>query len=346
MNFNKSISNLLQIILLLLSNLIFAGNNFDFVNIKTGSYTFSKNVKLKLDGATGRVDIYMKNNTVAELGDINNHNLHLVIHGRARLTGQNFAGSNNFIGIDGKLYLSAKKININGVSDSLAVSQTIISPDNGRIEFNFNVQNQKKNSPFAYSFPKNYDKQKIKFTPALVYNGELKAVSFTSEPLPVKMIYVKYDKKKNQLKWETATEINNDHFTVEYSDDKINWYEYKTVKGVGNSKVKNDYKLILNENRMHKFYRLKQVDFNNDFQVFTPIATNLPQDIEIQSSHGEIYVSGDYQNVVLAVYSEQGKLIVNNTIQQHQKVEVPKNKILIVCVNDGAHSIRKKMILQ
>lgn len=84
--------------------------------------------------------------------------------------------------------------------------------------------------------------------------------------------------KKALLYWETASEINNDHFEIEKSNDGINFVEIGSVKGNGNTSQLHKYSFldmntILNE---VVYYRLKEVDFNGetDFSSVIPIQIN------------------------------------------------------------------------
>jgi len=68
------------------------------------------------------------------------------------------------------------------------------------------------------------------------------------------------------LNWETATEINNDYFTIEKSNDAINWKSIGEIKGAGNSSQSinysyRDYKLLSGIS----YYRLKQIDFDGQY---------------------------------------------------------------------------------
>ncbi|HTF05951.1 MAG TPA: T9SS type A sorting domain-containing protein, partial [Bacteroidia bacterium] len=84
-------------------------------------------------------------------------------------------------------------------------------------------------------------------------------------PLPVELVAfsgVSFD-DHNHLDWVTASEMNNDYFNVERSDDGVNFHTIGTVDGSGNSTQHieypfNDYSPIEGIN----YYRLKQVDFN------------------------------------------------------------------------------------
>ena len=76
-----------------------------------------------------------------------------------------------------------------------------------------------------------------------------------------------------QLNWSTASEINNDFFTVERSADGDNWKELGQIPGAGNSTSVNEYRLSDNQplNGI-SYYRLKQTDYDGQYAYFDPIA--------------------------------------------------------------------------
>ncbi|MDB4533279.1 T9SS type A sorting domain-containing protein [Vicingaceae bacterium] len=77
----------------------------------------------------------------------------------------------------------------------------------------------------------------------------------------------------NELKWKTATEINNDKFEIEKSLDGVLFSKLDEVQGSGNNSTITDY------NYQDKYpasgityYRLRQVDFDGKFQYSNVIA--------------------------------------------------------------------------
>jgi M6 family metalloprotease-like protein len=87
-------------------------------------------------------------------------------------------------------------------------------------------------------------------------------------PLPVELISFdgKLEGDKARLFWVTASETNNDYFTVEKSTDGINWTVLGFVDGAGSSnQILNyefyDYTLVPGI----QYYRLKQTDFNGSY---------------------------------------------------------------------------------
>jgi hypothetical protein len=65
----------------------------------------------------------------------------------------------------------------------------------------------------------------------------------SSYPLPVELLkfYAEYRENQIQLHWSTATEKNNDFFTLYRSADGENWEVLKQLPGAGNSLYKQNY---------------------------------------------------------------------------------------------------------
>ncbi len=85
------------------------------------------------------------------------------------------------------------------------------------------------------------------------------------EKLPVELIsYIGEVKADgNLLKWQTATEINNDYFTLEHSTDGVNFSTLEYINGAGTISTIQSYEFL------HKdapaglsYYRLSQTDFD------------------------------------------------------------------------------------
>jgi len=76
------------------------------------------------------------------------------------------------------------------------------------------------------------------------------------------------------LNWRTATEIDNDYFSIERSIDVINWELVTKVDGAGNSPSINTYSYIdVSQYHDISYYRLKQTDFDGEFKNSAIITT-------------------------------------------------------------------------
>lgn len=84
------------------------------------------------------------------------------------------------------------------------------------------------------------------------------------------------------LKWSTASEINNDYFTIERAEENNGmmeeWSVVGKVKGAGNSFTTNNYEFIdnqletLNLKLETIYYRFKQIDFDGKSEYFNVIS--------------------------------------------------------------------------
>ena len=84
-------------------------------------------------------------------------------------------------------------------------------------------------------------------------------------PLPIELLkfYAELNENVVDLDWVTASELNNDFFTVQRSKDGINFEDIELVEGAGNSSKSHDYESC---DRAPVFglsyYRLRQTDFD------------------------------------------------------------------------------------
>ena len=104
--------------------------------------------------------------------------------------------------------------------------------------------------------------------------------------LPIELI--NFEATINQQKlidiyWSTATEKNNSHFTIEKSNDGINFNEILKINGSGNSYTKKNYHAVdsLPFNGI-SYYKLKQTDYNGDSKYSKIIALNFNEIIEFK----------------------------------------------------------------
>ncbi|MBL7892552.1 MAG: T9SS type A sorting domain-containing protein [Bacteroidia bacterium] len=87
-------------------------------------------------------------------------------------------------------------------------------------------------------------------------------------PLPIQLIYFDAveDNRKVNVKWITASEINNDYFTVERSFDGVDFEVLTTVDGAGNSSQQRNYSTFDHYPlKGVSYYRLKQTDFDGKY---------------------------------------------------------------------------------
>jgi hypothetical protein len=96
-------------------------------------------------------------------------------------------------------------------------------------------------------------------------------------PLPIELLSFDAQPVGNTVlvNWTTASEINNDFFTVERSADAINYNAIGTVDGAGNSNSSRNYQFIDAQPLQGvSYYRLRQTDYNGTTEVFDPAVVN------------------------------------------------------------------------
>lgn len=144
-------------------------------------------------------------------------------------------------------------------------------------------------------------------------NGTLpiSLLSFTGE----------YSGKSVILTWKTASEVNNDFFTIEHSRDGINYELLGTQLGAGNSVKVLTYTLTDdNPFKDLTYYRLKQTDYDGKFEYFPAIAIRnniVATDITIEKFGPNPFIndvsiqfnSNIKGNVLLRLYTMQGSVL-------------------------------------
>jgi len=90
-----------------------------------------------------------------------------------------------------------------------------------------------------------------------------------STPLPVELVHFNaklLNSRTVNVSWKTVSEINNDYFEVEKSENGTNFYSFAMINGAGNSTSTLNYSTIDSSPYSEvTFYRLKQIDFDGSF---------------------------------------------------------------------------------
>lgn len=110
----------------------------------------------------------------------------------------------------------------------------------------------------------------------------LGTVNISTTPLPIELLSftaTAIDKATVGLEWVTASEHNNDHFTIERSTDVMAWQPVTTVDAVGNSTALTSYSAIDREAFGHLvYYRLRQTDLDGTSTLSDVVVVELPGD--------------------------------------------------------------------
>ncbi|MCK9613835.1 MAG: T9SS type A sorting domain-containing protein, partial [Bacteroidales bacterium] len=94
-------------------------------------------------------------------------------------------------------------------------------------------------------------------------------------PLPINLLSFNAacQNREVTINWTTATETNNDYFTIERSIDAQKWNVLTQIEGAGNSNAIKYY-TVRDDNPYDgiSYYRLKQTDYNGQYEYFNPVS--------------------------------------------------------------------------
>lgn len=160
----------------------------------------------------------------------------------------------------------------------------------------------------------------------IVFSGsEINALNLwvraESVVLPVELSSFKaevYGDGKVLVSWETSTEIDNDYFIIEQSDNGISWSEMGRVNGIENSQGPNSYELT-DPNPLVgvSYYRLSQVDINGRTEYLGVRSLQVVKKSDNEwrlypnPARSELYVeySSDLSESNIEVFSAMGKKV-------------------------------------
>jgi len=138
-----------------------------------------------------------------------------------------------------------------------------------------------------------------------------------SPPLPVELLSftaVPVNNSKVRLNWITASEINNDYFTVERSVNALTWESVKRVNGNGTSTTVKLYETWDDHPfKGRSYYRLKQTDFDGQYSFSRIVSVNLTTNTELsmlfnQALNMLTITGGSVDMERIAIYDGTGRL--------------------------------------
>lgn len=140
----------------------------------------------------------------------------------------------------------------------------------------------------TYASPGTYNITILVTDPSGCTDGLTKSV-YVNCFLPIELIDFSGQATENDnlIYWSTASEHNNDFFTVEKSANGIDWELLATITGAGNSQSLKTYSTRDIEPLELTYYRLKQTDFDGSLKIHAPIT--IRRDLDAQGMFSELY---------------------------------------------------------
>ncbi len=186
-------------------------------------------------------------------------------------------------------------------------------------------------------------------------------------PLPVELLTFQADvvDRKVNLQWVTASEINNDYFTIQRSADGNNFKDIKTVPSKADYGYSNS--TLFYEAWDNKplegisYYRLKQTDFDGSYEYSDIVAVNIEKESVAKlklfpnPNRGERFYLNlrgfePYENIYISIVDMYGKQIYSDDInigysgnKLHEIITGGLNKgiYIVVCeTRSTRHSLR------
>ena len=183
---------------------------------------------------------------------------------------------------------------------------------------------------------------------------DLRIARFRPEYLPVELVSFNAQiiSKMTRLSWQTAAEKNNEGFDIERSADGKNWQTIGFVQGYGTTQEEQNYTFI-DETPLdgNNYYRLKQIDFDGQFEYsmieVVELATDAkPLSIYPNPIQNELnIINGEGQAMI---YNTLGQLVKELTIDSQQWTintsDLPKGQYILHIIKQNGNMITKQFI--
>ncbi len=176
-------------------------------------------------------------------------------------------------------------------------------------------------------------------------------------PLPVELVDFKAERNNDEvfLSWSTVTEINNDYFIVERSQDGENWSAFEYIEGNGTSQQMIHYSSIdRNNSKEVTYYRLKQFDFDGKMSISYIVSASSSTRSIIQvfpnPTKGDLTVSSNEEIVKLSLYRLDGQNVLEMKNVNEKKVGLDLNNIgagvYYIDITTSNGTLKEKIIIQ
>lgn len=174
-------------------------------------------------------------------------------------------------------------------------------------------------------------------------------------PLPVELVSFELENTKNQSKlvWTTASEINNEYFLIEKSDDGYHWQAIDKVPGSGNSSQLITYEYSIPNLHLDRdaYWRLKQVDYDGKFDyshtVFSKGKEFTTDELKLypnpaQNSLKIGLAALETENYNVNIYDNTGKKVfVGNKASENMDISMLQAGMYIIEIHNGSKSFVK-----
>jgi len=171
------------------------------------------------------------------------------------------------------------------------------------------------------------------------------------------------ESNKVNINWATASETNNNYFTIERSKDLQTWETVTAIPGAGNSNTVLHYSAIDNQPFPdYTYYRLKQTDYNGNFTYSDVVIAGCGNttsfdfiSVNQSKEFGDMVLSftaGEGELYTCTLYDIRGRLLQKKSAQAvaginevNVKVQGMSNGIYILILQNDTKLISKKIFI-
>lgn len=152
------------------------------------------------------------------------------------------------------------------------------------------------------------------------------------------------------VEWGTVSEKENDFFTLEHSTDGKTFEIVTTVEGAGNSNQKLQYSFEDHKSSVGmNYYRLKQTDYNGDFEYFKIVGVNNSIGSSTASKTTESFkISEAYPNPFRGEINLNFEAEVNSDVEvliQNARGEIVHKEIVPVTIGENNYQFSNAELL-
>jgi hypothetical protein len=186
------------------------------------------------------------------------------------------------------------------------------------------------------------------------YGTIIDYIGFTA-PTPVTLLNFKAVQNSSEvdIEWQTATEINNDYFTVEKSKNGIEFIVIENIKGAGTSQQLLNYQTTdhLPYNGI-SYYRLKQTDFDGkvSYSKIEAVSFNDHKNITVypNPNTGIFNIQGLNAETEISIQNPLGQVVLIKKVSSNSSeidLSSQPSGVYYIRVNNGDTSVSKKIII-
>lgn len=183
------------------------------------------------------------------------------------------------------------------------------------------------------------------------------SLTFGGNALPITLLSFTGEKKGHTswLKWQTASEYNNDRFEIETSKDGVNFNYIGSVNSRGNSITTQSYDFTdIVPVKGNNYYRLKQIDKDGKHTYSKTVNVSFdeagsPVSIYPNPVTSELFIdfARPSENVTVTIFASDGKLVKKqslNDVQRTRTINVnklrPGTYVLRINTSEDVYQLR------